>query len=144
MKVVEFVNVDYAVPLGRLLVMVNDLEQVEFLSDDDRALVMENEHGKMKVEEFLNDVDRSMVKVIDDAQPVVVVMLMAIELEKTMMVVEFLNVDDNVIENRLLVKVNDDDDEIENLSFVVDHRLVEVTKDFFEKYLWCHFPYASY
>ncbi len=72
---------------------------------------------------------------------------MAIELEQ-MMVVEFLNDDDDVIENRLLVMENDDDDVIENLSFDVDRLslllvvVVVVVKDFSEAYLLYHFPYV--
>lgn len=63
------------------------------------------------------------------------------ELEKVMMV-EFSNVDDDVIENRLLVMENDDDGVIENLSFDADHLLVVVVKDFFEEYLMHHFLYV--
>jgi len=63
------------------------------------------------------------------------------ELEKVMMV-EFSNVDDDVIENRLLVMENDDDGVIENLSFDADHLLLVVVKDFFEEYLMHHFLYV--
>jgi hypothetical protein len=67
--------------------------------------------------------------------------VMVNELEKVMMV-EFSNVDDDVIENRLLVMENDDDGVIENLSFDADHLLVVVVKDFFEEYLMHHFLYV--